>query len=116
MTKYEFYDATGSGHFAVGGVAQGAATVIDVTAAQLATTSYVTGSASDQLYVRANDGTLWSAWQPFMAGPTAPVVSAPNPTTLPGPTFAGPNPFTAPDPALEPLSQYNFYDTDGNRD
>src|SRR5260370_35848818 len=72
ITKYQFYDATGSGHFVVGGVAQASATVIDVTAAQLATTAYQAGSASDQLYVRASDGALWSSWQPFMAGPPRP--------------------------------------------
>src|SRR5260370_4759120 len=83
LTKYEFYDATGSGHFVVGGVAQAAATVIDVTAAQLASTSYLAGSATDQLYVRANDGVLWSSWQPFMAGPAPPVVRAPHPVTAP---------------------------------
>src|SRR5258707_11665775 len=98
LTKYEFYDATGSGHFAVGGVAQGAATVIDVTAAQLATTSYVTGSASDQLYVRANDGTLWSAWQPFMAGPTAPGVRASNAANAARPSGAASTPSTARNP------------------
>src|SRR5258707_6072057 len=114
LTKYEFYDATGSGHFAVGGVAQGAATVIDVTAAQLATTSYVTGSATDQLYVRANDGTSWSAWQPFMAGPTAPVVTAPNVTTVPGQTVAASCLFTASDPEGDTLTKYEFYDATGS--
>src|SRR5258707_1285918 len=114
MTKYEFYDATGSGHFAVGGVAQGAATVIDVTAAQLATTSYVTGSASDQLYVRANDGTLWSAWQPFMAGPTAPVVSASNAAIASGQSVTASSLFTASDPDGDTLTKYEFYDATGS--
>src|SRR5258708_7412247 len=114
LTKYEFYDATGSGHFTVGATAQLAATIIDVTAAQLATTSYLAGLATDQLYVRANDGTAWSAWQPFMAGPTAPVLTAPNLTTVPGQTFAASSLFTASDPDGDTLTKYEFYDATGS--
>src|SRR5258708_7242988 len=114
LTKYEFYDATGSGHFTVGATAQLAATIIDVTAAQLSTTSYLAGAATDQLYVRANDGTAWSAWQPFTAGPTAPVVTAPNLLTVPGQTFAASSLFTASDPDGGTLTNYEFYDATGN--
>jgi hypothetical protein len=114
LTKYELYDATGSGHFTLGGVTQGAATIIDVTTAQLSTTSYLAGPATDQLYVRANDGTLWSAWQPFTAGPTAPVVTAPNLLTVPGQTFAASSLFTASDPDGDTLTKYDFYDATGN--
>src|SRR5258708_15555143 len=70
LTKYEFYDATGSGHFTVGATAQLAATIIDVTAAQLATTSYVSGSGTDQLYGSANHSTVWNSSQPFIGRPT----------------------------------------------
>src|SRR6516162_6379011 len=58
MTKYDFYDATGNGHFVLNGVAQGTAVEIDVTAAELAHTYYQSGSGTDQLYVRAFDGDL----------------------------------------------------------
>ncbi len=42
-----------SGHFVVNGVAQGAATVITISAADLANTSFVTGSVGDSLQIRA---------------------------------------------------------------
>src|SRR5438445_809960 len=63
ITTYDFYDATGNGHFVVNGVAQAAGTIITVTAAQLAQTTYQVGGAADQLYVRASDGMLSSGWR-----------------------------------------------------
>jgi hypothetical protein len=75
MTKYELWDGTAapnSGHFAVNGVAQAAGTVIDITAAQLASTTFIAGASgtSDSLQIRAFDGINWSAadnasWAPF---------------------------------------------------
>ena len=56
-------DPTRYGYFVVNGVIQASNTEIDVTAAQLAQTIYVSGSGSEQLSVRVSDGTLWSAWQ-----------------------------------------------------
>ncbi len=53
---------------------QATATITDVTAAQLASTSYVSGSGTDQLYVRANDGSAWSPWQAFTATGEAPAI------------------------------------------
>ena len=43
IASYQFYDASGSGHFVVNGVAQAASTIITVTAAQLAQTTYQVG-------------------------------------------------------------------------
>jgi len=44
----------------VNGLVQGANWAIDVTAAQLAQTTFQSGSGSDDLWVRANDGNLRS--------------------------------------------------------
>jgi len=44
----------------VNGVVQGANWAIDVTAMQLAQTTFQSGSGSDDLWVRANDGNLRS--------------------------------------------------------
>jgi hypothetical protein len=79
MTRYQLYDNTSdpnSGHFVVNGVAQPAGTVIDLTAAQAAQTTFVTGTVNDDLQIRAYDGFAWSAadnaaWSPFTIGPTA---------------------------------------------
>jgi hypothetical protein len=52
ITKYQFWDSTSdanSGHFVVNGNAQGVNQAIDVTAAQLAQTTFQTGSGADQL-------------------------------------------------------------------
>jgi len=68
IAKYQFWESTAnasSGHWSVGGVAQGTNTAIDVTAAQLASTTFQGGSVPDALWVRANDGIQWSQWQEF---------------------------------------------------
>jgi hypothetical protein len=70
MTMYEFYDATpGGGYFIVNGVAQ-TSPLVQITAAQLAATTFQAGAGPDNLYVRAFDGTAWSSdngvgWTPF---------------------------------------------------
>ncbi len=112
ITAYDFYDATGSGHFAINGTQQATATTIPVTAAQLAQTSYVAGTGTDQLYVRAFEGTLWSNWMPFTAGPTPPLVTALNLSTVPGQTIAASNLFGVTDGGT--IADYNFYDATGS--
>src|SRR5439155_10475536 len=63
ITTYALKDVTGNGHFVVNGVVQATNVEIDLTAAQLAQTTYQSGSGSDQISIRASDGTLWSTWQ-----------------------------------------------------
>src|SRR5205814_754881 len=61
VTAYEFADGTGdpmSGNFVVNGNLQPSNQVIDVSAGQLAQTSFQSGLVSDTLAVRAFDGTL----------------------------------------------------------
>ncbi|MGN1287564.1 MAG: hypothetical protein ACI4XG_13425, partial [Bradyrhizobium sp.] len=68
ITAYRFWDSTSdpaSGHFVVGGVAQGANQNINVSAAQFAGATFQTGTVSDDLWVQAFDGNLWSAWHEF---------------------------------------------------
>ncbi|SED91990.1 autotransporter passenger strand-loop-strand repeat-containing protein [Bradyrhizobium erythrophlei] len=121
MTQYAFWDTGGSGHWVVNGVAQAANTEIDITAAQLSQVSYVfgpAGSAPDTLFIKANDGTLWGAWQSFTATPgidTAPVVSAANVTAAHGQTSAlASSLFSTSDAESDPITQYAFWDTGGN--
>src|SRR5205085_11643761 len=80
ITTYALKDLTGNGHFVVNGVVQATNVEIDLTAAQLAQTTYQSGSGSDQISIRASDGTLWSAWQ--TATVTAPVDQAPVAVTV----------------------------------
>src|SRR5205085_1886524 len=86
MTMYEFYDATpGVGNFIVNGVAQ-TNPLVHITASQLAQTTFQAGASTDNLYVRAFDGTGWSSdngvgWTPFhVSGPVnhIPVITAPD--------------------------------------
>ncbi|MGY4318352.1 hypothetical protein [Bradyrhizobium sp. JR3.5] len=65
ITKYALWDSNTNGRWNVGGVNEPANTEIDVTAAQLAQATYQAGSGTDQLWIRANDGTAWGAWQSF---------------------------------------------------
>src|SRR5205807_49245 len=81
ITKYALWDTQGNGHWVVNGATQATNAEIDITAAQLALTTYRSGNGTDQLYVRAYDGIAWGAWQAFtVIAPVnqAPVVTAPN--------------------------------------
>jgi Ca2+-binding RTX toxin-like protein len=70
ITRYRFADGTpGSGFWTVGGVAQGANVLIEITAAQLGQTSYVGGTGTDTVAVAAYDGTGWSEYAVFTVSP-----------------------------------------------
>ena len=118
ITKYQFWDSTAdaaSGHWVVNGVAQGAGMAIDVTAAQLAQTTFQSGSGTDDLWVRASDGTDWGAWQEFHV--TAPVNQAPVVTaTDPINVAHGANPlasslFSVSDADGDAIAKYQFWDS-----
>jgi Cadherin-like len=84
---YYLYDATpaaNSGHFVVNGTAVSAETIYQVTAAQLAQTTFVAGAngTSDDLYVEVFDGHTYSGWNAHVnvsvAQNTGPQVSLPS--------------------------------------
>ena len=79
-TEYDVWNAgTGGGHFVLGNVLGTTLPANQdniITAAQLSQLSYQSGSGTDTLWVRANDGTMWGNWsQAFTV--TAPVDSGP---------------------------------------
>ena len=77
IVTYALKDVSGSGYFVVNGVVQAANTEIDLTAAQLAHATFVAGSGTDQLSIRASDGFMWSNWQSFAVNELAtPVINA----------------------------------------
>jgi Bacterial pre-peptidase C-terminal domain len=77
IAQYGFWDTgTGGGHFVLNGLAQATNQEIDVSAAQLAQLSYQSGSGTDTLWVRANDGYQWSNWSSSFTV-TAPIDNAP---------------------------------------
>jgi hypothetical protein len=118
IAQYDFWDTgEGGGHWVVNGVAQTGGHDIFVAASQMAHMSYVAGSSTDTLWVRVNDGTLWSPWsQAFTVSPganAAPVVSIANTnvTMSQGQTVAASALFTASDPDGTSIAQYDFWDT-----
>src|SRR5439155_1507767 len=80
IITYALKARTGNGHFGVNGVVQATNVEIELTAAQLAQSTYVAGSGSDQISMRASDGKLWSPWQAItVTVDQAPVVTVPAP-------------------------------------
>ncbi|WP_271614781.1 M10 family metallopeptidase [Bradyrhizobium sp. CCBAU 51627] len=117
ITEYHFWDSTAdpsSGHFVVGGVAQGTNQSIDVLASQLASTTFQSGSGSDDLWVQAFDGTYWSAWKEFHVNAPvdqAPVVSASDYTATHNQNIAASSLFTVSDAEGDPITAYHFWDS-----
>ena len=74
IVQYAVWDSGGgNGHWVINGVPQAAGVVNDkISAAQLAQTTYVFGSASDALSIKVFDGAVWSNWANF----TTPFVTA----------------------------------------
>ena len=115
ISKYAFWNAgAGGGHFMLNGVAQGSGQEIDVSAAQLSQLSYQSGSGADTLWVRANDGYVWSAWsQSFGVSPwsdTPPTVIASSLSAAHGQSFAASSLFTAKDADGDAITKYAFWD------
>src|SRR5260370_881235 len=78
---------------------------------------YVAGSGSDQLSIRASDGTLWSAWQTATGPP--PLGQAPEGLTSSKTvmrnqsSIAASSLFTATDPEGYPITPYALKDLTG---
>jgi len=117
ITKYQFWDSTNdplSGHFMVGDVAQGANQNIDVTAAQLSSTTFQSGSGSDDLWVRAFDGMFWGVWTEFHVIAPAdhtPVAAASDLTAMHSQNLAVTRLFSASDPDGDTITKYQFWDS-----
>jgi hypothetical protein len=118
ITQYDFWDTgTGGGHFVLNNQALNANQNNYVSAAQLAQTTYQSGSGPDTVWVRVSDGTQWSPWsQSFtVTGPvdTGPTVTPANPniSATHNQSFAASSLFAASDPFGDPITQYDFWDT-----
>ncbi|MBR1206741.1 MULTISPECIES: hypothetical protein [unclassified Bradyrhizobium] len=115
---YDVWDSgvTG-GHFSLNGVALQAGRDNYITAAQLSSLSYQSGSGIDTLWIRANDGTVWGAWSnaftisaPIDPGPVE-IVQNLNATH--GQSYAASSLFTYSDPFGSAATQYDVWDTGG---
>ncbi|OKO75868.1 hypothetical protein AC628_19205 [Bradyrhizobium sp. NAS96.2] len=117
ITNYQLWDSTSdpsSGHWVVGGAAQGSNVAIDVTAAQLSSTSFQSGSGSDDLWARAYDGVAWGPWKEFhVTAPIdhAPIVSASDFHATANQSVAATNLFSVTDSDGDSIAQYQFWDS-----
>ena len=120
-TEYDFRDTGGGGgYFALNGTAVGTNQNNIITAAQLSQLTYQSGSGTDTLWVRANDGTLWGPWSSAFTV-TAPIDSGPvetvsNLTATHGESFAAASLFRYSDPVGSEATEYDFWDTGGDGD
>jgi Ca2+-binding RTX toxin-like protein len=119
---YYLYDANASansGHFMVNGTAVPSQTMYQVSAAQLAQATFVAGAtgSSDDIYVEAFDGQLYSGWNTHVnvavgaAQNTAPTVSTPAGTNLAatsGQSFQVSSLFTGSDADHDTLTYYLY--------
>ena len=113
---YFFYDNSAdpaSGHFTVNGVVQAANTTFAVAASQLGSTTFTAGTAtSDDLFVNAWDGSLYSGPKEFhvnVPANQAPTVTAPDVSASKGQIVNASDLFTANDANGDNLL-YFFYD------
>ncbi|MDA9436052.1 hypothetical protein XH88_30480 [Bradyrhizobium sp. CCBAU 51627] len=117
VTNYQLWDSTAdpsSGHWVVGGTVQAANVAIGVTAAQLSTTTFQSGSGSDDLWARAYDGIAWGAWKEFHVNAPldrAPVVTAADFHATPNQSVAASSLFSVSDADGDSISQYQFWDS-----
>src|SRR5262249_59085672 len=66
IAQYDFWNSgTGGGHFLLNNQTLGANQDNYVSSAQLAQTTYVSGSGADMLWVRVSDGAQWAPWSPI---------------------------------------------------
>jgi hypothetical protein len=116
VAQFAFWNTgAGGGHFSINGFAQAAGQEIDVDASQHSQLAYQAGSASDTLWVRANDGYVWGSWsQSFTVSAfvdTAPAVSVANLNAAHGQSFAAADLFSASDADGDSISKYAFWNS-----
>jgi len=121
ISKYQLFDNTTdgtSGYFTVSGVAQPARQTIEVNGPNLGTVSFIVGQTSDDIYVRASDGSYWSSWTLIhvTALDHAPAVTVQDlAATTHNRSFAAAAMVTASDPdAGDQVTRYEFWE--GNDD
>jgi hypothetical protein len=118
IAQYDFWDTgSGGGHFLLNNQPLGANQDNYISAAQIADTTYQSGSGADTLWVRASDGALWSAWSqsftvtaPIDTGPVV-VPASTNISATHNQSFAVSSLFLASDPFGDAITEYDFWDT-----
>ena len=114
--KYDVWNSgTGGGHFVLNGVTLAANKDNFITAAELSQLSYVAGSGTDTLWIKANDGSVWGAWSSGFTATgwvnTGPVLTVSNITASHNQAFAGQSLFTYSDPIGAAATQYDVWNS-----
>ncbi|QOZ33208.1 hypothetical protein XH92_17280 [Bradyrhizobium sp. CCBAU 53421] len=117
-TQYTVYNnGTGGGYFTLNGVALPVGQGNVITAAQLSQLTYQSGSGTDTLWVRANDGTVLGAWSnSFTVTPptdTGPQVLVSSYAVAHGQIMTPSSLFTYSDPFGSAATLYDVWDTGG---
>jgi hypothetical protein len=117
-TEYEFWNSgTGGGHFILNGAALPSNQGIYVPATQLSQLSYQAGSGTDNLWARANDGSVWGNWSSsfIVTGPidTGPIITPVNPhiVSVQGQVYSASLLFTYSDPFGSAATSYDFWNS-----
>ena len=121
ITQYHFFDGTvGGGYFVLNGVVQPEYRNFAVTASDLANLVFVgAAGASDEIWIQAYDGAVWSAWQIVTIVPpqnTKPVVAVADIQPAKSATSVSASSlFSVTDAEGDAITRYRFFDgTTGN--
>jgi hypothetical protein len=85
-----------------------------VTPAQFTSATFQSGSGSDHIWVRANDGIAWGAWQDFNVNApldNAPVVTGSNASLTLNASIVASSLFSVTDAEHDTISQYELWDS-----
>jgi enterochelin esterase-like enzyme len=111
IAQYDFWNTgAGGGHFLLNNQPLGANQDNYVSSAQLAQTTYVSGSGADTLWVRVNEGGQWSAWSQSFTVSDPPTIGAGEALELAS-AFSGQVSFAAPTDILKLLNSESFAGT-----
>ena len=114
-TQFRVVNSTArSGHFYVNGIAYASDQTVEVSASQLAQTTFRAGGGTETLEVRASDGMAWSNWQTVhVSAPAAalPSVTGVDTTLAHNGSTAIAQLFQAETSPANPISRYQVIDT-----
>ena len=111
IAQYDFWNTgAGGGHFLLNNQPLGANQDNYVSSAQLAQTTYVSGSGVDRLWVRVNEGGQWSAWSQSFTVSDPPTIGAGETLELAS-AFSRQVSFAAPTGILKLLNSETFAGT-----
>nr|MCU0936167.1 hypothetical protein [Gammaproteobacteria bacterium] len=115
--SYGVWDTPGGGYLRIAGAAQPAGRVVVLSQAQFAGAEYVGGTTagSETVFVQAYDGQAWSPWASWRMDVLnqAPQTTSAGGSVPWGHVVAASTLFSASDPDVDPIAQYQFWESPG---